>query len=138
MTPHLCQFTSWRVGDLTYMLPCLPPSCIPPMTAGDNKDCKYYTVQGGDTLASIASSLGLALLDMQSANPDTVSLQPNDYVKLPGWWVLAHGCCAVLRCCACLCVVCCDAWRVVSRGLFEFVCCTQICVVWHIHAAATD
>lgn len=67
---------------------CLPPyypACLNVKTAGDNKDCKYYTVQGGDTLASIASSLGLALLDMQSANPDTVSLQPNDYVKLPGW-----------------------------------------------------
>ena len=51
-------------------------------TAGQ---CPYYTVQSGDTLSSIASSLGLSLLDLESSNTNLTSLQPNTYVQLPGW-----------------------------------------------------
>jgi hypothetical protein len=42
-------------------------------------------LQAGDTLASIASSLGLTQLDLTQANPNITTLQVNDYVKLPGW-----------------------------------------------------
>jgi LysM repeat protein len=53
--------------------------------AGGIDACQYYTVQSGDTLASIAASLGLTQLDLQSANPGITNLQVNDFVKLPGW-----------------------------------------------------
>lgn len=77
---------------------CLPPwydACANVVTAdkGDTtwtyNDCKYYKVQAGDTLDTIASSLGLTLLDLQNANPEGSTLAVGQYVKLPGWW---EGC----------------------------------------------
>lgn len=44
-----------------------------------------HPAQAGDTLDTIASSLGLTLLALQGANPDGSALQVGQYVKLPGW-----------------------------------------------------
>ena len=65
------------------------PSCA----ASNSNSCQYYKVQAGDTLSTIAASLGLTTLDLQDANPDLnpTALAPNSFVKLPGWWVLAAG-----------------------------------------------
>ena len=66
-------------------VPC-PPSTHPPATpAGDNPDCKYYTVQAGDTLSGIAMNLGLTQMDLEELNPNALTLQPNTFVNLTGW-----------------------------------------------------
>ncbi|EFN55918.1 hypothetical protein CHLNCDRAFT_57799 [Chlorella variabilis] len=67
---------------------CLPPyypACANVKTAGDNEACKYYTVQAGDTLSTIAAALNLPQLEVEAANPEATSLQVNDFVRLPGW-----------------------------------------------------
>lgn len=48
-------------------------------------NCKYYIIQGGDTLESIALALGLAPIDLQALNPEASMLQVNQFVKLTGW-----------------------------------------------------
>ncbi|KAL4451493.1 hypothetical protein ABPG75_007155 [Micractinium tetrahymenae] len=58
-------------------------------TTGAYSDCKYYKIQAGDTLDTIASSLGLTLLGLQAVNQDSSTLAVGQYVKLPGWW---EGC----------------------------------------------
>ena len=53
--------------------------------AGTKSNCKYYIIQSGDTLETIALSLGLNPLDLQEVNPDGAQLQVNQFVKLTGW-----------------------------------------------------
>lgn len=67
---------------------CLPPyfaSCKF-VTATDPAadECKLYTVQQGDTMASIASSFNIYMHWMQNLNGEAV--QPGQQIKLPPWY----------------------------------------------------
>jgi LysM repeat protein len=67
---------------------CLPPTfsaCQYVRTAGTSDNCKYYIIQSGDTLESIALSLDLLRLDLEDLNPQASTLQVNQFVKLTGW-----------------------------------------------------
>ena len=53
-----------------------------------NENCKVYVVQQGDTINSVAESLGIYNQELQNLNADVVAngiLQPNKYLKLPTW-----------------------------------------------------
>lgn len=73
-------------------LPCPP-------RPGDNNNCKYYIIQSGDTLESIALSLDLLRLDLEKINPQASTLQVNRRaapLKPAGCWgagaVVGMGC----------------------------------------------
>ena len=66
------------------------PTPLPPVSAVDDQfapTCKYYTVQGGDSMDSIASGLGLTRKEVVDANPgiDPTRLPVNSFVQLPTW-----------------------------------------------------
>ena len=65
--------------------PTLHPQPPRPTYTGNVPNCKYYIIQGGDTLESIALALGLAPIDLQALNPEASMLQVNQFVKLTGW-----------------------------------------------------
>lgn len=71
---------------------CLPgsekPGCPNVKSYNNNENCKVYVVQQGDTVNSVADSLGIYNQELQNLNADVVSagiLQPNKYLKLPTW-----------------------------------------------------
>lgn len=69
----------------TICLPTWYDACNFVSVSGEDTDCKYYTVQAGDTLSGIAMALGLTQMDLEAVNPDALTLQPNTFVKLTGW-----------------------------------------------------
>ena len=63
----------------------------PPALAGDNDNCKYYIIQSGDTLETIALSLGLLRLDLEEINPQASTLQVRAAEHYCGAIVLCSG-----------------------------------------------
>jgi len=70
---------------------CLPgselPGCPNVETFNDNPKCKYYVLQPGESIATIAIALNLYQLDIEAANPDIIqgNLQVDDLIRLPEW-----------------------------------------------------
>lgn len=58
---------------------------------GDNDNCKYYIIQSGDTLETIALSLGLLRLDLEEINPQASTLQVGVAEHYCGAIVLRSG-----------------------------------------------
>ena len=68
---------------LTPLALCMHPC---PFADADGQ-CKYYTVQSGDTLDAIAGYFGVPSQDIKDNNPgvDPSTGAVNSFVKLP-WW----------------------------------------------------
>jgi hypothetical protein len=81
------ESTILQTGDTI----CLPgtdlPGCPNVASFNSNPKCKYYPLQPGESVATIANSLNLYRPDVESANPDIIqrNLQVGDLVKLPPW-----------------------------------------------------
>ncbi len=70
---------------------CLPGSelagCPNVASFNNNPKCKYYSLQPGESIATIAVGLNLYQPDIEAANPDIIQrkLQVGDLIKLPPW-----------------------------------------------------
>jgi hypothetical protein len=70
---------------------CLPGSellgCANVKSFNSNPKCKFYVLQPGESIASIAIALNLYQLDIEAANPDIIkgNLQVGDLIRLPKW-----------------------------------------------------
>ena len=66
-----------------------PPPPLPHVCAvgQDDPTCKYYTVQGGDSLDTIADGLSLTRKEVVDANPglNPNAVAVNSFVQLPPW-----------------------------------------------------
>ncbi|KAL4424139.1 hypothetical protein ABPG75_001440 [Micractinium tetrahymenae] len=76
----------------TFLFPsqtiCLPgwvEQCAYVKSAGGDQNCKYYTVQSGDTFDTIAQYFGIPRSYIVDANPDVnpATLAVNSFVRLP-------------------------------------------------------
>lgn len=73
-----------RICLYPYPAPC---AFVKSSVDQDNTGCKFYTVQGGDSLDTIASGLGLTRKEVVDANPglNVNAVAVNSFVQLPTW-----------------------------------------------------